>query len=155
MLRNQCLACSGPQLLFVPHIFVHNLGDDTGVVWRLFTIGKFRQVGKVVALIRSLKTSPDWLSYGTIRVTTQQFPGVWGGRCVRGDGVAWWSGVGGVEWGTRRASPYPGTQVGSSQPSWQNVAFWQNEETSGVLVFVLHRNSRPEEQVGTGGQAKQ
>ena len=78
----------------MPHIFVHNLGDDTGVVWRLFTIGKFRQVGKVVALIRSLKTSPDWLSYGTIRVTTQQFPGVWGGRWVRGMGSH-----GGVGWG--------------------------------------------------------
>ena len=80
----------------MPHIFVHNLGDDTGVYCGNGSqLVKFPQAGKVVALIRSLKTSPDWLSYGTIRVTTQQFPGVWGGRCVRGDGVAWWSGVGG------------------------------------------------------------
>ena len=64
----------------------------------------------------------------------------WGGGAEGGSG--------GVEWGTRRASPYPGTQVGSSQPSWQNVAFWQNEETSGVwfLFFtgILGQRSKKE-----------
>ena len=60
-------------------------------------------------------------------------------------------GSGGVEWGTRRAPPYP--EPGSeARLSWQDMAFWQNAENLWRVQFFpgRHRNSwqQLEEAVG-------
>ena len=84
LLQNLHRTCH--MLSFCPHF----LGDDdTGVWWyacQTDVVGNFVQIRKVVAFMSCSKASPPWLGYSTISVTTQQFPGVWGGRWVWGMG---------------------------------------------------------------------
>ena len=106
-------------------------------VVQFIEFGNSVQVCKVVApLSGALKQAHPGLVTAPSALQHSSFPVCVGGRWVWGMGRVR---AGGVEWGTRRAPPYP--EPGSeARLSWQDMAFWQNAENLWRVQFFSGRH---------------